>query len=139
MRTAVILTFVFLICSCGTVKRDRFTYSGSEKETWINSYKYEAFYGCMQAGLGNDSLKIILQSKDLFSPNMDMTFVTIDEARLLGKTIVTNMPPAHIKIDTGEEALRKKNYISYVCLNYYASRELDSIAREKYKRLHAAR
>lgn len=139
MRVVAILTFVFLICSCGVVKRDRFTYSGSEKYTWINSYKYEAFYGCMQAGLGNDSLKIILQSKDLFSPTTDMTFVIIDEARLLGKAIVTNMPPAHIKIDKGEEALRKKNFISYACLNYYASRELDSIARKKYKLIYGTK
>lgn len=139
MRTAVILTFVFLICSCGTVKRDRFAYSGGEKETWINSYKYEAFYGCMQAGLGNDSLKIILQSKDLFRPTMDIDFTTIDEARLLGKAIITNMPAAHIKIDKGEEALRKKNFISYACLNYYASRELDSIARKKYKLIYGSK
>lgn len=43
------------------------------------------------------------------------------------------MPKANIKIDKGEEYLRNKNFISYDCLVYYASLELDSIANIAYK------
>lgn len=42
------------------------------------------------------------------------------------------MPKANIKIEKGEEHLKNKNFISYNCLVYYASRELDSIAEIEY-------
>ena len=43
------------------------------------------------------------------------------------------MPQHFVKIDNDEEYLNSKNFISYSCLNYYASRELDSIAKSAYK------
>lgn len=104
-----------------------------ENDTWINSYKYEVFCGCIREGIGNDSLRIILAKKDLFRPNMNMDFGTIEDARSLGKQLVQKLPTPFIKVDLGEESLRNKNFISYSCLTYYASRELDSIAREAYK------
>ena len=66
---------IFLICvflllnSCKTNGlRQNFNYEEKKsKELWINSYKYEVFYGCIKEGLGNDSLRIILKDKDLFN------------------------------------------------------------------------
>jgi len=123
-----------LSISCNTYKRESFTYNENEKQLWINSYKYEAFYGCINQGLENDSLKIILKRKDLFNPNLNLEFSTIDLARESGKNIILQLPKPYIKIDAGEENLKNKNYISYTCLKYYASRELDSIAQEEYKK-----
>ena len=119
--------------SCKTQQRDKFSYQPDEKQAWINAYKYEVFYGCIKEGIGNDSLRIILRKKDLFSPYSDMDFSTIDDARKRGKQIIEKMPDAYIKIDKGEEHLKEKNFISNTCLMYYASRELDSIAKSKYK------
>lgn len=133
MKTFVFFIVLALIASCTSYKRERFSYPNSEKDTWINSYKYEAFYGCIREGLGNDSLRIILSNKDLFRPNMDMDFVTVDKARAFGKVIAKAMPPPVIKVDRGEEELRNRNFISYSCLNYFASRELDSVARKEYE------
>ena len=132
-----IVNISILLClsfaSCGIYKRDNFVYTNNGKNTWINAYKYEAFYGCIQEGIGNDSLRIILAKKDLFSPNLDIDFVTLNQARALGKDIIKKMPAPYIKIDKGEEALLKKNYVSFSCLVYYASKDLDSAAKQAYK------
>ncbi|MFA5556034.1 MAG: hypothetical protein WCY06_05850 [Flavobacteriaceae bacterium] len=134
MRVFIIMFISSLFFfSCNSYKRERFTYYEQEKKIWINSYKYQVFYGCIERGIGNDSLRIILKNKDLFSKNSNVNFFIIDQAREYGKRIIEEMPDANIKIDKGEEYLRNKNFISYNCLVYYASRELDSIANNAYK------
>lgn len=130
------LLFNLIMCTCASYRYRWFAYGHEGKSGWINSYKYEAFCGCMQAGLGNDSLKLILQNRDLFRPDAAMDFATADEARALGKAVIDSLPPPYSKVDPGEEALRLKNFISYSCLNYHASRELDRLARKKYTLTH---
>ncbi|HEU4496967.1 MAG TPA: hypothetical protein VFR70_07940 [Flavobacterium sp.] len=124
-----------LAISCKAQHKDKFSYKINEKQSWINAYKYEVFYGCIREGIGNDSLRIILQRKDLFNPYCDMDFSIIDDARKRGKQIIEKMPDAYIKIDKGEEHLKEKNFILNTCLMYYASRELDSIANAVYKKI----
>ncbi len=132
---------IFLICvflllnSCKTNGlRQNFIYEEKKsKELWINSYKYEVFYGCIKEGLGNDSLRIILKDKDLFNKSLELEFNTIDNARQLGSYIVKNMPKPFIKFENENDL--NKNFISYNCLKYYASRELDSIANIEYKKM----
>ena len=70
--------------SCNTFKRERFKYIQDEKQSWINSYKYEAFYECINEGLENDSLKIILSNKDLFAPNLNIDFSTTHTVHMPG-------------------------------------------------------
>ena len=134
MKKIILFAIAISLISCDTYKRESFTYNENEKQLWINSYKYEAFYGCMNQGLENDSLKIILKSKDLFNPNLNLDFSTIDLARQSGKNSILQLPKPFIKVDVGEENLQTKNYFSYTCLKYYASRELDSTAQEEYKK-----
>lgn len=129
---------IFLICvflflnSCKTNSlKQKFNYEEkNSKELWINSYKYEVFYGCIKEGLGNDSLRIILKDKDLFNKSLELEFNTIDNARQLGSYIVVNMPKPFIKFENENDL--NKNFISYNCLKYYASRELDSIANIEF-------
>jgi hypothetical protein len=132
-KTFLSIITITTLFSCNTFKRERFKYIQEEKQSWINSYKYEAFYGCINEGLKNDSLKIILSNKDLFAPNLNIDFFTIDQARELGRDIAKNIPKPFIKIDKGEEKLASKKFISFSCLNYFASRELDSIAKNQYE------
>jgi hypothetical protein len=133
MKIYNIILVVLLICSCSSHKIDGFSYNYQSKDLWVNSYKYEVFYGCIKEGIGNDSLRIILKDRDLFNPNTDLDFLTIDNAREKGKKIIYDMPDVNIKIDKGEEKLKVKNFISFNCLNYYKSRELDSIANNAYE------
>lgn len=134
MKTTYSLLLLFLLISCSTYKKDRFSYNYDSENLWINSYKYEAFYGCMKEGLKNDSLRIILQNTDLFNPSGEIDFNTIDGARKNGELIILNAPKPFVKLDLGEENLLNKNFNSFNCLNYFASRELDSIARKEYKK-----
>ena len=41
------------------------------------------------------------------------------------------MPKPYINMDN--EDLKERNFISMTCLNYYASKELDSIAKKAFK------
>ncbi|MES2487935.1 MAG: hypothetical protein V4581_18555 [Bacteroidota bacterium] len=132
MKKLILLSAIILASCNTTYKRELFTYNQNEKQIWIDSYKYEVFYGCMKEGLGNDSLRIVLQNKDLFNKNANADLALSEEARELGKKVINQMPKPYIKIDKGDEALMDKNFLSYYCLQYYASRQLDSIANAEY-------
>ncbi|HQV35275.1 MAG TPA: hypothetical protein P5335_11710 [Flavobacterium sp.] len=135
MKKSIIKLFFifFILISCNSIHvKDGFLYEeNNSKEIWINSYKYEVFYECIKQGIGNDSLRIILKNKDLFNKSQELEFNTIDSARILGHKIIINLPEPYIKIDEGSI---NKNYISYNCLKYYASKELDEIAMIEYKK-----
>jgi len=135
MKKSIIKLFFifFILISCNSIHvKDGFLYEeNNSKEIWINSYKYEVFYECIKQGIGNDCLRIILKNKDLFNKSQELEFNTIDSARILGHKIIINLPEPYIKIDEGSI---NKNYISYNCLKYYASKELDEIAMIEYKK-----
>ncbi|OYQ49905.1 hypothetical protein CHU92_00230 [Flavobacterium cyanobacteriorum] len=137
-KLLILCVFCGLLC-CNSIKNNPFTYKQTTKELWIDSYKYEVFYGCIKEGLGNDSLRILLRNKDLFNPNLELDIETINHARGLGAIFIEKIPQPYIKIDKGEEHLRNKNFISYNCLRYYASKELDSIANEEYRKNEKSR
>lgn len=136
IRYCIAFYILFFCFSCNLYK-ESFSYTQLEydgKEAWIDAYKYNAFLGCVNAGLENDSLRLVLKSKDLYYPNAEITFYYIDEARDKGRRIIENLPPPYIKIDIGEEEFYEgKNYISFTCLKYYASSDLDKTARKAYK------
>jgi hypothetical protein len=128
-----VLSLLFL--SCNIYKRDNFKYRNEDKKVWINTFKSEVFYSCLNEGYQNDSLRKVFQNKDLFNLYDGFDINSIDFARKLGKQIIIKMPKPYIKIDIGEDDLNNKNFISYNCLNYYASKELDSIANIEYEKM----
>lgn len=121
-----------LTLSCGGYKRGSFTYSLQARQAWIDAYKYEAFYRCVKERLRNDSLRLLLQRTDLFSPE-GLAFETIDDARAVGRQVVRKAPKPYVKVDEGDTDAAKKNYYSFYCLRFYASKELDSAATEAYR------
>jgi hypothetical protein len=135
MKKLILISLLVLVSCKTTQQREHFTYSPTEKQVWIDSYKYDVFYGCIKEGAGNDSLRLILQQKDLFNRNVNVDLAISKQARELGAKIIREMPEPIIKIDKGEEYLKDKNFISYNCLVYYASRELDSIAHTEYEKV----
>jgi hypothetical protein len=91
------------------------------------------FYQCIKEGYGNDTIFKLMEKKDLF--NSSENYITLKEAeiaRIIGKKIIQNLPPPFIKTD--DENILGKNFISSSCLHSYASKELDSIAKEAYKK-----
>lgn len=129
-----------LISSCSTFKRNKFEYHlGSQKNEWINNYKTEFFFECIKKGYKNDTIFKLISKKDLlyiYEP-FALQHSQIDK---LATNLIDNLPkPIYPHCDdcnTKEEQEEiLKNYICASCLNYYASRELDSIAKSNYKRL----
>ena len=135
MKKIIILILPFIILSCSTQKRDKFEYRNEDKKVWINTFKSEVFYECLKEGFKNDSIFKLMEKKDLFNSYDAIDFTAIDFARELGKQIIKKMPVPYIKIEVGNEYLKNKNFISYNCLNYYASKELDSIANIEYEKM----
>jgi hypothetical protein len=130
-----IIIICFLTVSCKSYQHERFKYRGSntnEKTFWIEIYKDEMFYQCIKEGYKNDSIFKLMRKKDLFnSSEAVVNLKNAKIARALGIKIIKNLPPAFIKSD--DEDISEKNFISASCLHYYASRELDSIAKSAYK------
>ena len=135
MKKIILLILPFIILSCSTQKRDKFEYRNEDKKVWINTFKSEVFYECLKEGFKNDSIFKLMEKKDLFNSYDAIDFTAIDFARELGKQIIKKMPVPYIKIEVGNEYLKNKNFISYNCLNYYASKELDSIANIEYEKM----
>lgn len=136
MKIKVFLFFIIILnFSCTTTyKREKFYYRGEGKNHWINTFKEEVFYACLREGYKNDSIFKMMAKKDFFNFSGDnFDYEILDTAEVIGKRIIKNMPPPYVKVED-EVDLSRKNFISANCLRYYASRELDSIARIEYKK-----
>ncbi len=73
---------------------------------------------------------MMIEKKDAFNPYDGLSLEDIKKAKNLGRNLVINMPlPAMC-----EGCKNGENYYMAHCLHYYASRELDSIARGEYKK-----
>lgn len=139
MKSAiVIIVLSCLLSSCATHKRDKFDYHFGEFENeWINMYKTDFFLSCIRKGYQDDEIFKLMAKKDLLVPYEPILF-HYDEIDSLAANVIKNMPKPifpHCDDCTVEEeaADLKKNYICASCLNYYASRELDVIAKRAYK------
>lgn len=131
-----LLILVLIISSCKSkYQRDTFQYDDTSN-LWINAFKYQVFYTCLKEGINNDTLYKIMRNKDLFNPYDDIDILERKTASELGKKVIENLPkPTVIPHcdDCNESLQNSKNYISNNCLKYYASKELDSIAKIAYK------
>jgi hypothetical protein len=135
-QNAVTLTLCLLVLSCNTYKRDTFYFRSDSKykskSFWIDNFKDEVFYECLKEGYKNDSIFKLMGKKDLFNSSEIYDLSELDSARVLGREIIKNMPPPFIHID--DKDITGMNFISASCLHYYASHELDSIAKRAYKK-----
>lgn len=124
--------------SCATYKRTKFEYHfGNNKNEWVNMYKTDVFLTCLRKGYKDDAFFYQIAKKDLLVPYEPILF-HYDRIDTLATRVIKNIPKPifpHCDDCTEEEeaAEVKKNYICASCLNYYASRELDSIAKKAYK------
>lgn len=125
---------IFTLCSC--TSSNQFVYH-FEKDSWIKSYKTYAFYGCFRESYRNDTIIEMIGEKDFINQSeIIANWDIIERANNLGANIAKNIPkPIYPKFEEGnKEKFYKKNYYLVSCLNYYASKELDSIAKVEYKK-----
>lgn len=86
---------------------------------------------CIREGYKNDTIFHLMKKKDLLN-SMEMDLSVLNLQIKLGKEIGGNIPRPYKKIDDPRDVSKKLILTS--CLHYYASKELDSIARAEYKR-----
>jgi hypothetical protein len=120
-------------------KRTKFEYHfGKNQNEWINMYKTDFFLSCLRKGYKNDTIFKLIAQNDLLVPYEPILF-HYDRIDALAVKLIKNIPKAiypHCDDCTEEEEKEdlKKNYICASCLNYYASKELDSIAKKAYQK-----
>ena len=109
---------------------------GNKKNEWINNFKTEFFFSCLKKGYKSDSITNLISKKDLLYLYEPYAFQH-EQIDSISSLIIEKMPkpiyPHNDEINDKKEL--DKNYICASCLNYYSSRELDSIAKKKYKKL----
>jgi hypothetical protein len=98
---------------------------------WINTYKQQVFYDCLFENYKNDSISNIMEKEDLFNPSDHIPFTFWPKMREIGKNAIRYMPENDYFVET--EFNRRRKFISKTCLDYFASKELDSIAKSEYK------
>lgn len=131
MKKLLLSIILITLISCKSYKRNDFTYRKEDKNGWINTFKAEVFYSCLKEGYNNDTIFKLMSKKDLFNSYEGFESEVLDSAKVLGNNIIKNLPKPYINLD--EIDLNNKNFISMSCLNYYASKQLDIIAKKAYK------
>jgi len=139
----IILTFAIfiLITSCNTYKKNRFEYNLGKKENeWINNFKTEFFFSCIKEGYKNDTIIKLISKKDLLYQYEPYAYQH-NKIDSLAINLIKRIPkPIYQHCDdcTKKEEIENntKNYFCASCLNYFASRELDSIAKNEYKKIN---
>lgn len=111
---------------------------GKVSNSWITAYKDNVFYSCIREGYKNDTIWLLMDKEDWFNTYDAIDFADIDTAIVIGKKIIRDLPK-EIYFNSEEffnehDESKHKNYISSTCLHYYISRELDSIAKEAFKK-----
>lgn len=134
-KIILISSVILLIFSCNSYKRNRFEYHlGNKKNEWINNFKTEFFFSCLNKGYKSDSIANLISKKDLLYLYEPFAYQH-EQVDSISSLIIEKMPKP-IYAHNDEINYKKeldKNYICASCLNYYSSRELDSIAKRKYK------
>lgn len=140
MKRKYVIIVVFLFAACETSKLQQFNNSKDEN-AFINAFKDHVFFKCFYASYPynvRDSISRIMMKYELYNPNEDFRIYAFENKKLidsLGISIPKNIPPFwHIE---GEENKGKNVYLA-TCLHYYASSQLDSIARTEYKKYRKA-
>tara|TARA_R110000868_G_scaffold410069_2_gene697088 strand:- start:192 stop:665 length:474 start_codon:yes stop_codon:yes gene_type:complete len=144
VKTVIVIGFILTLFSCSAIKGskdintyygDAFFYPGysknkpNPKNSWVIAYKQNAFYDCLFQGYKNDSIFKLIQKEDIFLESQ-VPMSIWPKIKSDSKQIIDNLPATEYYNDDLE---KNKKHISETCLCYFASRELDSIAKRAYK------
>jgi len=134
------LKILFIACllnSCSIYRKNN--NSIEIDKNWIETYKTIAFWSCFRESYSNDSLMKLITKKDFIYQNeVIANWEIIENSEIIGKKHAFKIEKLNVypKFEEGnKEEFLKKNYFLKNCLNYYASKELDSIATSEYKKM----
>ena len=144
VKTVIAIGFILTLFSCSTIKGskdlntyygDAFFYPGysknkpNPKNSWVITYKQNAFFDCLFQGYKNDSIFKLIQKEDIFLES-SVPMSLWPKIKSDSKKIIDNLPATEYYNDGLE---KNKKHIAETCLCYFASRELDSVSKRAYK------
>lgn len=122
---------ILFFSSCTVNKLARFNYNNGPNP-WINAFKDRVFVKCLEHSYNNDSIFTMINKIDVYVNPYDAFYLEGDRIKLLDS--LSHSIPLHIPPPSGLiEGVDGRNFYLCNCLHYYASKELDSIARKEYK------
>lgn len=119
---------ILLLSSCSKNSYQKFDYNKSDNP-WIEAFKDNVFFACLKESYKNDTIFKLIDNRDAFNPYDGLSLDDLNKTKELAKKLVNNMPKAAMC----ENCKEGENYYMSNSLHYYASKELDSIAKEEYK------
>jgi hypothetical protein len=129
MKKIIILTVLLFLSSCNKNCYPKFNYNYSINP-WIECFKDQVFFSSLRESYKNNPILFkLIEERDALNPYDGLTLVELEMAKNLGIDLVKKIPPPSMCEDCKEG----DNYYMANCLHYYASSQLDSLAKEKYK------
>lgn len=130
MKKLILFTFLPFFVSCCSKHYQKFSYNYSANP-WIDCFKDQAFFAALRESYKSDTLIFkLIEKKDAFNPYDGLPPDAYQKAKSMGINIIKNIPaPAMCENCKGEI-----NYYMSICLKFYESKELDSVAKIMYKK-----
>jgi hypothetical protein len=121
-----IIILLFALVSCKSSINSKFEYN---ETTWVDYFKECVFIKCLEESYKNDSIVEQISKKDILFAN-DIIYNELDFIKSISVNFVSKIP--YPKIPCPECKKTDKFYLAN-CLRFYKSKELDSIAKIRYK------
>ncbi len=139
METKLKILFITLLLTSCSIQRKNKKPIEIDKKNWIETYKTSVFWSCFRESYSNDSLVKLIAKKDFIYQNEVLAdWEIIENSEEIGKKQAKSIKKITVypKFEEGnKEEFFKKNYFLKNCLNYYVSKELDSIANSEYEKM----
>ena len=121
-----LIFLLFMLVSCSSFKNSNFKYN---ETTWVDYFKECVFIKCLEVSYKNDSIIEQISRKDILFAN-DAIYNELDFIKNISVNFVTKIPYPEIPCP---ECKKTDKYYLANCLRYYKSKELDSIAKIRYR------
>lgn len=127
VRLKIIIVFFVLFCfySCKTHKKD----IKSEEEYYVQAYKTSVLYGCLNEATNENFQKFSIENNDLglAVPIAVLFHAETEQATQVGRELSKKIRA----IDYSDYEGRKPIFSD--CVGFAFSKEIDSVARKKFK------
>ncbi|HEY1196677.1 hypothetical protein [Flavobacterium sp.] len=122
------IIIIALICLSSCISYQKFDYN-KDNNSWIRAFQDNVFLWSLKESGQNDSI-FQMERKNLYNSYGVLSLDEMNETRRLAKDFVKTIPKPLICENCKED----EYYYLKNCLHYYASCELEFIAKEAYKK-----
>ncbi len=122
----IILIFILLFTSCKTKK-----HIGSTKDEYIMAYKKAVLYGCLNSATNDNFSKFIRENNDLGTAieTAVLYHSDVEHAKKVGAELSSKIRTINYSDYNGKKPIFSD------CIEFAFSRYVDSIAKNKYRKL----